>query len=116
MKKEKKPEVELIPVKEEFDIFSALLDENNNNNVVLYDEKDQAVEFEQIAIVPIEENIYAILKPVTKVEGVEDDQAIVFKLVQENEEENLIVESDDKIVDQVFDVYYDLLEKAKNNK
>ena len=41
--------------------IDALFDENNTDNIVLYNEKEEPVEFEQIAIIPIEENVYAIL-------------------------------------------------------
>ena len=35
-----------------------LLDENNTDNIKLYNEDNQEVEFEQIALVPIEEKTY----------------------------------------------------------
>ena len=44
-----------------------LLDENNNENIVLFDENDNATEFEQVALIPLEDKTYAILKPVTKI-------------------------------------------------
>ena len=42
-----------------------LLDENNNDNIKLYDEKNNCVEFEQIATIPLEERINdTILNPI----------------------------------------------------
>ena len=38
-----------------------LLDENNTENIKLYNEENQEVEFEQIALIPIEDKTYAIL-------------------------------------------------------
>jgi hypothetical protein len=41
-------------------IFDKLYDENNNDNITLYNEHGEPVEFEQIAIIPIEDNVYFI--------------------------------------------------------
>ena len=38
-----------------------LLDENNNDNIKLYDESNNCVEFEQIATIPMDERIFVIL-------------------------------------------------------
>ena len=39
---------------EELSIFDIILDENNFDNIVLYDEKNKPEEFEQIAYIPLE--------------------------------------------------------------
>ena len=43
--------------------LDALLDENNNDNIVLYAEDDEATEFEQVAVIPMEDALYCILRP-----------------------------------------------------
>ena len=53
-----------------------LLDENNNDNIKLYDEENNCVEFEQIATIPMDEKIYVILKPVAPMENVAEDEAL----------------------------------------
>ena len=55
-----------------------LLDENNTDNIKLYNEDNQEVEFEQIALVPIEDKTYAILKPVSTMEGIADENGHAF--------------------------------------
>ncbi len=86
-----------------------LLDENNEENIVLYDESNKEVEFEQVAIIPVEDKTYAILKPVQPMEGLEDDQALVFALEEIDDEDCLVMEDDEEVIDVVFDAYYDLL-------
>ena len=86
-----------------------LLDENNNDNIKLYDEKNECVEFEQIATIPMEERIFVILKPVTAMENVAEDEAIVFEIQEIDEEDCLVVVTEDKIIDKVFDEYYQML-------
>ena len=40
-----------------------LLDENNSEPIVLYNEKNEPIRFDQIAVVPLKGETYAILKP-----------------------------------------------------
>ena len=49
-------------MEKEVDAFSAILDEDNNDNVVLYNANNEPVEFEQVAIVPLNGKDYVILK------------------------------------------------------
>lgn len=86
-----------------------LLDENNDENIVLYDEKNKETEFEQVAIIPVEDKIYAILKPVEAMEGLDDDQALVFGIEEIDDEDCLVLEDDEEVIDVVFDAYYALL-------
>jgi len=86
-----------------------LLDENNNDNIKLYDEKNNCVEFEQIATIPMDERIFVILKPVTQMENVAEDEAIVFEIQEIDDEDCLVVVTEDKIIDNVFDQYYEML-------
>ena len=88
-----------------------LFDEENNENLVLYDEKNRKTEFEQVAIIPEGEEVYAILKPVGDFTGVEEDEALVFKIQEIDEENCLVIVEDEEVVDRVFEVYYDLLRK-----
>lgn len=93
-------------------IIDALFDENNRENITLYDEKGEPIEFEQIAVVPYEEGTYAILKPVLPPEGLEEigeDEALVFELLEDDEGAFIEVVEDDEIVDYVFEEYYKML-------
>ena len=88
-----------------------LLDENNTENIKLYNEENQEVEFEQIALVPIENKTYAILKPVLKMEGIADDEALVFVIDEIDDEDCLVIVEDDAVIDQVFEEYYKMLKE-----
>ncbi len=95
--------------KEEKSQIEMLLDENNNENLKLYDENNKETEFEQIAVIPLNEKIYAILKPVTKIVGVNDDEALVFSIEEIDDEDCIVLVDDEKVVDEVFKEYYELL-------
>ena len=95
--------------KEERSQIEMLLDENNNENLKLYDENNKETEFEQIAVIPLNEKIYSILKPVTKIVGVNDDEALVFSIEEIDDEDCIVLVDDEKVVDEVFKEYYELL-------
>ena len=88
-----------------------LFDENNNDNIVLFDEKNNQVEFEQIAIIPLEEKTYAILRPLGDEVELAEDEAVVFVIDEIDDEDVLMIEEDDQIIDKVFEKYYELLKE-----
>ena len=93
MKKEKEVNEE---VEVGMHVLDILLDEENDEPIVLFDENDKAIRFDQVAIIPLEEKLFAILKPIDPLADVADDEAIVFR-IQEDEpvESQLVVETDD---------------------
>ena len=92
--------------------IEALLDAEDDAPIILFDEKDNEVEFDQVALIPYKNKAYAILKPTKPMEGVADDEAIVFALMEdENGEDLLSVETDEVVVKAVFDEYYKLLDE-----
>lgn len=84
-----------------------LFDEENSENIVLYNDQNEGVEFEQIAIAPWRGKVYAILRPVMEIPGVADDEAIVFLIDEENE--TLSIVDNEEVIDGVFEVYYEML-------
>ncbi len=89
--------------------FEMLLDENCNDNIILYGEDGEETEFEQIAVIPLDDRLFVILRPVD-MEGIEEDEAFVFELEGDGEESAINLCEDDDIIEEVFNVYYSLLE------
>lgn len=88
-----------------------LLDENYNGPITLYSETGAKMEFQQIAIIPEDGILYAILKPID--DGVlADNEALVFTLVEYEGEPTLLVCDDDAIITRIFNIYYDLLRQS----
>ena len=99
---------------EELSILDILLDEDNEDPITLYDENDKAIRFDQVAIIPMDDKLYAILKPIDEMEGVADDEAIVFYINEDgNGDATLDIETDEPVAMRVFDEYYKLLDKAE---
>ncbi len=92
-----------------------LLDENNNDNIILFDDDGNKIEFEQVALIPLEETnvTYAILIPITPMQGVEDGEGVLFALDEENEQLEVI--NDEKIIDKVLTIYQQLIEEGEGN-
>jgi len=97
--------------KKEVSPIDMLFDENNKDNIVLYDDQNNEVEFEQIALIPVDEKIYAILRPLGGEEPLAEDEAMVFAIEEVEDEDVLIPEENEAVVDQVFDKYYELLKE-----
>ena len=89
-----------------------IMDENNNENIIMYNEQNEPVEFAQIAVIPLNEQVYVILKPVGDVEGIGEDEALVFSIEEYEDEEALSLVDDDQTIDQVFEEYYQMLREA----
>lgn len=87
-----------------------LLDENNEDNIILFDDNDEETEFEQIAVIPYEDGLYCILRPVDMPE-LGEDEAFVFAIVEEDGEASIELVEDDELADRIFAVYYALLDE-----
>ena len=100
------------------DLLDVLLDQDNKEPIVLMDENGKQMTFEQVAVIPYEvrkeKRLYCVLKPLDKIEGIADDEAIVF-LVDTDDAGNSVIriEEDEEVAINVFDKYYDLLEEAQ---
>jgi hypothetical protein len=91
-------------------ILDILLDEDNKEPLVLTSE-DQRLTFEQVAVIPFDEKVYAILKPVDPIDGIAEDEAVVFFVDEEHD--SLQVEDNEEKAKAVFDEYYRLLEELE---
>ena len=118
--KSRKTAVKETVAKEEkpLDLLDVLLDKDNKEPIVLMDEKGRQIAFEQVAIIPYdikeERFLYCVLKPIDQVDGVAEDEAIVFVVDQDKTGNTILrVEEDEERAIAVFDKYYDLLEEAR---
>jgi len=94
-----------------------ILNENNMENVVLYDEDKKPIEFEQVAVIPLERTakLYAIMIPVTPMQGVNEGEGVLFVIDEIND--TIEIERDDATIDEVLSIYQTLIgEGDKGNK
>ena len=92
--------------------IDALYDEENNDAIILFNERGEEIAFEQIALIPLKEATYAILKPIKPMEGLGENEGLVFSIeTNDDGQEFLMLVTDEKIIDDVFDVYDKLVEE-----
>ena len=91
--------------------------EERDNIITLLSANGEEIEFIEIAGIAYHGCFYAILHPVELIEGMTDDEALVFKVSRlENGEDKFEIELDDEIIDAVFREYYILLDEYKSKQ
>lgn len=99
---------------EERNPIECLLDVDNSDPIVLYDENDKPIKFEQVALIPHKDELYAMLKPIDKLDGVADDEAVIFHFEEdESGAQVLSVVGDDQLIDEIFAIYLDLVKEEE---
>lgn len=82
--------------------------------VTLTSANGEEIDFVEIAGIAYRGNFYAILQPVELLDGMGDDEALVFKVTRgRNGEDSFNIELDDAIIDAVFKEYNKLLDKQR---
>ena len=85
----------------------------DDDTVVLQTPDGEEVEFVEIAGIAHKGEFYAILQPVELLDGMEEDEALVFKVTRDEEgNDHFQIELDDDIITAVFEEYERLLENA----
>ena len=85
--------------------------EESDDIVTLTNAEGKEVDFVEIAGIAHGGNFYAILQPVELLEGMDDDEALVFKVKRGADgEDKFEIELDDEIIDAVFAEYNRLLD------
>ena len=88
---------------------------DNDDIIVLNSADGEEVEFVEIAGIAHAGNFYAILQPVELLEGMDDDEALVFKVTKDSDgNDNFEIELDDEVLDAVFSEYNRLLDEMKD--
>lgn len=102
--KKAKVEQEVTP-ETEFPTVELIDDENAL--ITLTDDQGNKVDFYEIAVVEFEEDLYAIFQIAEPVEGIEDDEAIIFKIVpnDDSEEDTFEPVLDETVLESVFNEY-----------
>ena len=80
-----------------------LFDENNEEKIYVKDTEGKEIAFEQVAVVDYMERYYALLAPITPIEGVGEDELLVFYIDEEGD--CLSYVEDDKVIDGVWQVF-----------
>ena len=89
--------------------------EDEDDVITLMAADGEEIDFVEIAGIAYRGNFYAILQPIELLEGMEEDEALVFKVTRGKDgEDKFEVELDDIIIDAVFAEYNRLLAEAES--
>ncbi len=85
------------------------LSEEDDDIVTLISENGEEIKFIEIAGIAHKGKFYSILQPVELLDGMAEDEALVFKVSRdENGQDKFDVELDDDIINAVFEKYNEL--------
>ncbi len=86
--------------------------EEDDDIITLLSAEGEEIDFIEVAGIAYKGDFYAILQPVELLEGMADDEALVFKVVRNADgEDSFNIELDDDIIDAVFEEYNRLLDE-----
>lgn len=92
------------------DILDVLLDADNTAPIYITDSNGKVLKFDQIAVIPHDDDLYCILKPITPIDGVGENEAIVFHVDTDSDgKAGLSIEEDEKKAYIIFQKYEKLL-------
>lgn len=91
--------------------------QNDDDDVItLLTAEGEEVDFIEIAGIAYRGNYYVILQPVELLDGMEEDEALVFKVSRGKDgADKFEIELDDSVIDAVFEEYNKLLDEAEGN-
>ena len=93
------------------------MEEDDDDVVTLLSANGEEIDFVEIAGIAYKGSFYAILQPVELLEGMDDDEALVFKVTRGKDgEDKFEIELDDSVIDAVFAEYNKLLDEATSGE
>ena len=71
--------------------------------ITLFDEDDNPMDFYEVAVVEYRDELYALLQPAEEIEGIAEDEVLIFKIggKEDGEPEN----EDEAVQEAVFEEY-----------
>ena len=92
-------------------IIEKILDENNHDLINTFDDFGNPIQFEQIGVVSVEEELFVILRENS--EHVPYDEVLVFRIIMDDMHQELLLEENEEVVEEVFEKFYQLQKKKK---
>lgn len=78
-----------------------------DNVITLFDDADKPVEFFEVAAVEYEEHFYELLLPASPIEGIEEDEAVIFEYTYSEDGNDKIFSpiDDEELLEKIFELY-----------
>lgn len=88
--------------------------EDYDDIVVLISKDGEEIEFIVIAEIAYKGKMYAIMQPVELYADMEEDEAMVFEVETENNENKYLLVLDEVLLDEIFEEYTKLIESMED--
>lgn len=95
------------------EIISRLVDPDDRSVLELVGEKDKKYVFKQIYVTQKDDQVYCVVRPITKISGISPDEAWVM---QANSDNTLTIIENKQISNSVFAQYYQAIDSGKTEK
>lgn len=82
-----------------------------DDRVTLTTDEGEDIEFEIVTELALGDEFYAIMQPVKPLDGVADDEALVFRIIEADDGDEYELVIDNEILDSVFDSYNAMIEE-----
>lgn len=74
--------------------------------ITLYDDDNKPVKFYEVAVIEYASEYYALMQPVEPMEGLGEDEALIFKIRAEDDDTDVFEPvTDESVLEAVFDEY-----------
>ncbi len=76
--------------------------------ITLFDEDDNPMDFYEVAVVEYRSELYALLQPAEEIEGIAEDEVLIFKIGNEegdDEDDYFYPVDDESVQEAVFEEY-----------
>ncbi|MCH5351686.1 MAG: DUF1292 domain-containing protein [Clostridiales bacterium] len=82
--------------------------------ITLYDDENNPVDFYEVACVEYKGEFYALMQPVEPMEGLGEDEALIFKVTEQDEENDAFEPvTDESVLEAVFNEYLNAVADAE---
>ncbi len=79
--------------------------------VTLTTEEGEDIRFEIVSEIALGDEFYAIMQPVEQLEGVAEDEALVFRIIEKDDGDEYELVIDDDVIDAVLDSYNAMIDE-----
>lgn len=82
----------------------------SSNIIELVDENEQPVKFEHLMTVEYEGDAYVLLAPMDAIEGIGDDEVVILKIEEGEDDDTYVGVEDEELLEKVFNRYLEIAE------
>ena len=82
-----------------------ILDSNCNKNIVLLSNDKTPIRFKKLDLISFKNEIYTILSPIDKLEGVKSDDYLILKIFDSEDGLNMAFPSSDRIKNKILKLH-----------